>query len=248
VARKGRPDKRNSAKDTRLRFVRCPTCGLANVRGQSLCGHCRTPLPDLDTLQDAIDESPKLQQYLRSIRQAQRRRRKIKKAIRAVTGRIEKPSGFYVALAVVPGLGHIARGERNKGLGYLVTVVFLLFLARLLYDEPGIWLPLTIAALAHTYTLCELMDFKPPNGYAAMLLTGGIWLILMLLFYLPLTVIYGQWQVYDELGRVPVGSGDAARVGYSLLALILLCGAAAMASAYYSAKSRFGMGSFLDKK
>jgi len=229
--------KRDSASDTRLNYIRCPTCGLANMRGQPLCGHCKTPLPRLEELQQAIDESPKLQQLLQSIRRSQRRRKKLKKMYRAVTG-AEKPDGFYVALAVIPGLGHMARREWLSGWAYFGTVVFLMVTVSIFLDQPMKWLPLAVAALVHTYSVCALLGFKPPNGHAAVLLTFSILAILTAGIYVPSLIFMRRLAIYDELGRVPVSGEDEALFGFALLASIVLCGLAAMASAYYSAKSR----------
>jgi len=187
MARRSGRFKRDSASDTRLHYIRCPSCGLANLRGQPLCGHCKTSLPRLEELQQAIDESPKLQQIIQSIRRRQRRRKKIKKAYRAITG-AEKPDGFYVALSVVPGLGHVARGEWGKGWAYFGTVVFLMVTVSIFQDKPMKWLPLAVAALVHTYSVCALLDFKPPTGLAAMLLTFSILAILLAGIYLPVLV------------------------------------------------------------
>jgi len=228
--------KRDSASDTKLRFIRCPHCGLANLRGQPLCGHCKRRLPDFDELQQAIDESPRLQKVLRSLRRAQRRRKKIRRAVHMITGRTERPNGFYVALSAVPGLGHIVKGNTAVGSAHLAAVALLMTLVWLFFGKTLMWLPVTLAVLTHTYSVCDLLNFRPKNAFASLILTVSIWTVLAAGLYLPALVLCQRWV---DLGEMAVPElNDRKLFGYACIALPMLGGCAAMASAYYNAKSR----------
>jgi len=207
------------------------------MRGQPRCEHCKARLPDLDDLQQAIDENPRLQKYVRRLRRSLRRREKVQKMIDVLTGNAPRPSGFYVALSIVPGLGHIVLGLSQKGGTILAVVAALLAVVYAFYGTSAVYLAVTVAALVHTYAVCDLMKFRPRNGFAAFGLTAGLWTLLALCFYLPIVFLIGRLgrEVRpDELAEPLVRTIQ----GYSLLGLMMLCGAAFLMSVYYNAKSR----------
>ena len=84
--------------------------------------------------------------------------------------------------------------------------------------------------------MCDLLKFKPKNGIAALALTAGIWTVLVAAFYLPLLVLYRQFGNIGEIAGFEFS--DRKLLSYASIALPMLGGVAALASAYYNSKSR----------
>jgi len=224
--------------DTLITSLKCPRCGLINMRGQTRCGHCKEILPDIDELQGRIDTNPRLQQYMRALRRSRRRRKKIQKMIDILAGNAPRPGGFYVAISIVPGLGHILLGLTGRGFGILGIVIGFVIGIFFTYGTPMVWLALTAAALVHTYGVCDLMSYCPKNPFAVLGLTAGVWTLLASCFYFPIMILSGlidRGIDPEEMAR-PITSGSL--IGGSLLSMMLLCGAAFMTSLYYHAKSK----------
>ena len=154
-----------------------------------------------------------------------------------LTGNAPRPSGFYVGLSVVPGLGHIVLGLSRKGGAILTVALGLLAVVYALYGTSAVWLAVSVAALIHTYAVCDLMKFRPRNVFAGLGLTAALWTLLVFCFYVPIVFLIGRLGRGirpDELADPLVRTIQ----GYSLLGLMMLCGGAFLTSVYYNAKSR----------
>jgi len=202
--------------------MQCPVCQFENVPGLARCVRCQTALK----LGGVAVEPP------RSRRPPTRRRRAYHLA-RAGAGRRARLAAFLrrhgverpfagtdwdgVLWSVIPGLGHIRRGNRRVGRILLGVWAAALFAALLWAGTGWGWLFYMTAASVHGSTIAVFLSgFLRERGILARMFTGfAVFLILYVFAYMPL--VRGASAVVRPLQIQGVGIAQELRNGDVLL-------------------------------